>query len=582
MITGVYKTNGLSNLYFSQFQNFALEPGGIGLIDKLWVESVTHDLYYNYNGVNLNLVAAATNYWTKLGGVVYPVTPGDNVSSGTGFLRTDMGLRDQYVLIPVPIGETFTSFDNLGAELITDGDFPNNINWTEGSAWSIGAGKASIINGDANDLSQAAPPLVLTEGTWYAISFDIVDVAVGGTVTPKLTGAIPVVGTPQSTTLSGTYTQYLLSTTDSLTGLAFTSDALASGASIDNVSIKAVVSFLSSLFSSTSIIGCLNELAATSLGGSFSDAVFQIYDSADNTKIIMFDAGLVSPATTRTVAVPDRSFTMDNISETITTTNIGANKVVQSDGTNIISTDLEFNNATKVLSGPQEIDISGATSGTTGFKAPAVAGSTIYELPGSDGTSGQVLKTDGAAVLHWEDPIGITSYARFLDVLSVTTDGGGTTTVICNVAHGLTGGERVVMAGWDVPAVNGLWTIVFSDAVTFTFASGAGAGASTGGTARYVIGIDTTLTNVILAKYKCNDIVIENPSGTAVTLDIGTTLAGNEIALGLVCAAGSIQQVSVNQIFSSTVAQSIYLTATGAGWTTAYVDAHITQNKIMN
>jgi len=47
------------------------------------------------------------------------------------------------------------------------------------------------------------------------------------------------------------------------------------------------------------------------------------------------------------------------------------------------------------------IRLSGATSGFVGFAPAAVAGSTTYTLPTSDGTSGQILKTNGSGVLSW-------------------------------------------------------------------------------------------------------------------------------------------------------------------------------------
>lgn len=45
--------------------------------------------------------------------------------------------------------------------------------------------------------------------------------------------------------------------------------------------------------------------------------------------------------------------------------------------------------------------LSGSTSGAVGFTAPAVAGSTTYTLPSADGSSGQVLKTNGSGTLSW-------------------------------------------------------------------------------------------------------------------------------------------------------------------------------------
>jgi len=47
--------------------------------------------------------------------------------------------------------------------------------------------------------------------------------------------------------------------------------------------------------------------------------------------------------------------------------------------------------------------LSGATSGYVGLSPAAAAGSTTYTLPIADGTSGQVLSTDGSATLSWAD-----------------------------------------------------------------------------------------------------------------------------------------------------------------------------------
>lgn len=45
--------------------------------------------------------------------------------------------------------------------------------------------------------------------------------------------------------------------------------------------------------------------------------------------------------------------------------------------------------------------LSGSSSGYAGFKSAAAAGSTIWTLPTTDGTSNQLLKTDGAGNLGW-------------------------------------------------------------------------------------------------------------------------------------------------------------------------------------
>jgi microcystin-dependent protein len=48
--------------------------------------------------------------------------------------------------------------------------------------------------------------------------------------------------------------------------------------------------------------------------------------------------------------------------------------------------------------------LSGATSGYVGLAASAISTNVTWTLPASDGTSGQLLQTDGAAVLSWATP----------------------------------------------------------------------------------------------------------------------------------------------------------------------------------
>ncbi len=53
--------------------------------------------------------------------------------------------------------------------------------------------------------------------------------------------------------------------------------------------------------------------------------------------------------------------------------------------------------------------LSGATSGFVGFAPAAAAGSTVYTLPSADGSSGQVLSTNGSGTLSWAT-MGSTSW----------------------------------------------------------------------------------------------------------------------------------------------------------------------------
>jgi hypothetical protein len=75
--------------------------------------------------------------------------------------------------------------------------------------------------------------------------------------------------------------------------------------------------------------------------------------------------------------------------------------------------------------------LSGATSGYVGFSPAAAAGTTTYTLPTADGTAGQVLQTNGSAVLSWASAAGgVTSVTATAPVVS----SGGATPVISMAA----------------------------------------------------------------------------------------------------------------------------------------------------
>lgn len=60
--------------------------------------------------------------------------------------------------------------------------------------------------------------------------------------------------------------------------------------------------------------------ASIAFQNSYSDSVFEIYDNADNTKKIAFQASSIATATTRTVTVPNRNLTLDTVTKDTTDT----------------------------------------------------------------------------------------------------------------------------------------------------------------------------------------------------------------------------------------------------------------------
>ena len=71
----------------------------------------------------------------------------------------------------------------------------------------------------------------------------------------------------------------------------------------------------------------------------------------------------------------------------------------------VSSTKLQFNPSSGALSAPQ-IRVLGSSSGYVGFQGAAAAGSTTYTLPSADGTTGQVLTTNGSGTLSWSSSSG--------------------------------------------------------------------------------------------------------------------------------------------------------------------------------
>jgi len=79
------------------------------------------------------------------------------------------------------------------------------------------------------------------------------------------------------------------------------------------------------------------------------------------------------------------------------------------------------------------LKLEGSTSGYAGFQAPAtMTTSTVWTLPGKDGTSGQVLTTNGSGALAWSTPgSGITALTS-----DVSASGSGSIAATVNSVGG--------------------------------------------------------------------------------------------------------------------------------------------------
>ena len=133
------------------------------------------------------------------------------VSNGTVFTQK-----------PVPI---------YGPELVTNGDFATDSDWSKGTGWTISGGTASFNGGADAAISQSS---VVTSGTEYKVLFTISDLTTSGSLQLRFgsTGSVD-----KTITKNGTY--YFHLTADGTT-LYFRAISGFNG-SIDNVSVQEVL-----------------------------------------------------------------------------------------------------------------------------------------------------------------------------------------------------------------------------------------------------------------------------------------------------------------------------------------------------
>ena len=115
--------------------------------------------------------------------------------------------------------------------LVTNGDFATDSDWTKGTGWSISGGTANAISqGGFVNLQQGN---VVQSGKIYEVTFTISNYVTGQA--QALVGGLSAVGDGTSRSGNGTYTEYITSdgTTFYIRGRSFTG-------SIDNVSVQEV------------------------------------------------------------------------------------------------------------------------------------------------------------------------------------------------------------------------------------------------------------------------------------------------------------------------------------------------------
>lgn len=119
--------------------------------------------------------------------------------------------------------------ETLGAEMVTNGAFAADTDWTKGTGWTISGGDASCDGTQVAD-SDLKQDISLTAGRLYKVVYTVRN-RTAGTVTPLCGSGTE--GTARST--NATFTEYLYAATDSLIYFRADSDFVGE---IDDVSVK--------------------------------------------------------------------------------------------------------------------------------------------------------------------------------------------------------------------------------------------------------------------------------------------------------------------------------------------------------
>ncbi len=129
-----------------------------------------------------------------------------------------------------PCGEVAVCNNSLGANLVTNGTFDADTDWTKGAGWTIGSGVATCASG-STDLSQTIAA-GLTLNAVYILSYEVTAFT-SGSLQPSVGGTN---GT--AVTAAGTYTELIIAGATDF--LIFTSSAFLG--SIDNVTLQLITS----------------------------------------------------------------------------------------------------------------------------------------------------------------------------------------------------------------------------------------------------------------------------------------------------------------------------------------------------
>jgi hypothetical protein len=190
---------------------------GNAVNDKYWA-----DVYEKYSATNKMYVRS--DYYEN--------------SNETDKLMADIYPKPSILLTP-------TAYDNgslhsvkpvktFGSELVTNGTFDTDSNWTKGTGWSI-SGSSANANNASGELSQSG--INFDTGKSYKVQYTISGYLGSGGVQARFKGSVWNTGLLRQS--DGTFTETILCTAENTIFTFITSSSFTG--SIDNVSVKEVI-----------------------------------------------------------------------------------------------------------------------------------------------------------------------------------------------------------------------------------------------------------------------------------------------------------------------------------------------------